>query len=265
MKYAIVTGASRGLGRLMVQELVHQGYCVWGLARSEKELRETQATLGDKISQFLIQTCDLSEPENLQSLSPQLLKKTPNIHLVVHNAGIEHYQHYEDYDLSTLKKIQTVNLLAPMELTRLLISTLKKNQGQVISIASLAGKKGVVFNAPYSATKAGLLLWADALNQEFSGQIRFSTLCPGFMDETGMYFDTKVGSVSFLLGTNSVAYFLKSFRQSLKTQPKEMIINKGPMRLLLSLAQLAPSLGDLVMKWLKIKQMNEKRIGLSRL
>jgi short-subunit dehydrogenase len=262
---ALITGASRGLGRVLVQELIQQGYEVWGLARDKNGLEQTSLSLGTRSSFFHMLPVDLASPEDLASIIPMILEKTPHLQLLIHNAGVEYYEQFENFSYGTLEKIHKVNILAPMELTRLLIPTLKNSKGHVVNIASLAGKKGVVYNAPYSASKGAMLIWADAMTQEFKGEIDFTTICPGYMDETGMYHDFKKGPVPFLLGVNSLNSFLKCFRRVLKKRPKEVILNKGPMRLLLAVSQLCPSLGDYVTHLLGLKAMNEKRIGLSRL
>ena len=68
-----------------------------------------------------------------------------------------------------------------------MIPQLKSNKGHIVNIASLAGKKGVLYNGIYSATKSGLIMWSDALGQELKpANVGVTVVCPGYIAETGM-------------------------------------------------------------------------------
>ena len=84
----------------------------------------------------------------------------------MNNAGIEYYQHYDRLNTDKISSIITTNLRCPLELSRAILPRMiKEKAGHIVNIASLAGKKGVAYNSVYSASKAGLLMWSDALRQ----------------------------------------------------------------------------------------------------
>jgi len=80
---------------------------------------------------------------------------------LINNAAIEKYRSFQDYSLEDIQAILATNLVAGMELTRLLLPTmLCQGSGHIVNIGSLAAKKGHPYDSIYSASKAGLLMWS---------------------------------------------------------------------------------------------------------
>jgi short-subunit dehydrogenase len=156
--------------------------------------------------------------------------------------------------------VLTVNLHAPMELVRQLLPRMvERGGGHIVNIASLAGKKGVLYNAPYSASKAGLILWTDALRQELKdGPVGVSVIMPGYVREAGMFHDDGVPPPR-LLGTSSPQDVADAVVRAIVQRVPEIIVNPGPMRPMLALGQLLPRLADRVVEWMGVNAMNEAR------
>ena len=133
--------------------------------------------------------------------------------------------------------------------------------GAIVNIASLAGKKGVAFNSLYSATKAGLIMWSDAMRQELKDtNVGFSVICPGFISDTGMFAESNLKPPS-LLGTSKPENVAKAVIRAINSKyGKEIIINKGPIKPLLAIGQLFPLFGDKLVELFGVKKLNKKRI-----
>ena len=133
--------------------------------------------------------------------------------------------------------------------------------GNIVNIASLAGKKGVTYNSLYSATKAGLIMWSDALRQELKNtKVNCSVICPGYIRDVGMFADSKTKS-PILLGTSSPQKVADAVLKALKSNNGlEIIVNSGPIRPLLAMAQIFPNLGDKVTEWFGVNKLNRSRV-----
>jgi len=255
-KVVLLTGASRGIGPFIAGELIQNGAKVIGVARSREGLENTQKECGDR---FTFISFDLN---NVRSLG-QLVSDAKNIHgpidILVNNAGVEHYKEYHKYSSEEVTQVLNVNLLASMELTRLCLPDMMERGGHVVSIASLAGKKGVAYNTPYSASKSGLIMWTDGMRQEYrNSKVKFSVICPGYISDAGMFYDGHVDPPK-LLGTSKPEKVAKAVLDCIKTNAAEKIVNSGPIKPLLALGQISPRLGDWVVRKFGVPELSKKR------
>ncbi|MFH1853301.1 MAG: SDR family NAD(P)-dependent oxidoreductase [Candidatus Neomarinimicrobiota bacterium] len=259
---ALVTGASRGIGRYIARTLARKGYNLALVARSKSGLAQTKeesAGFGTKIWTFPF---DLLEIKKIGELYLEIINLVGNLDVIVNNAGIEIYRRFQDFSTEEISNIINLNLLAPMELTRkVLPRMLNRDYGRIINIASLGGKKGEAFNSPYTASKAGLIMWSDSLRQELHGTgVKVVVICPGFIAEAGMFHDIR-GEVPPLLGTSSPQAVADAVIAGLKGNRPEIIVNQGPMKPLLALGQISPALGDRIVRWFKVPDLSRKRIN----
>ena len=162
MKTALVTGATGGIGRLLVEGLVERGYRVIGVARNEKKLRELQK----KLPAFEYIIADLSKGdfpstilEGLERLGAQ------KIDLLINNAGLAVRKPLLDHSEDELEGVFRVNAVAPVELTRELLPFLSEGSTVVFIISGVA-----FINVPeipsYCASKAALHYLAVNLEKE---------------------------------------------------------------------------------------------------
>ena len=261
-KIALITGASRGIGPYIVRALSLEGALVIGIARNKEKLINLQKHIIEEGGKARIIPFDLKETHKLKVLVQNLKKDNMNrIDILVNNAGIEKYTHYADNDYESIQSIITVNLLAPMELTRLILpEMLKRCQGNIINIASLAGRKGVAYNSIYSASKAGMIKWGDGLRQELHGTgVLVSTIMPGYIDEAGMFFDGGYPAPK-LLGTSPPQKVADAVLKAINTGKGEIIVNSGPMKPLLALNVFAPEFGNYIVKKFGVVSLSKKRI-----
>lgn len=259
-KKVLLTGASRGIGAVIARTLAERGAHVVGVARSVEGLDQVEKELRDGGFHFQSLPFDLQQVGRLKELVDQVGTIIGSVDVLVNNAGVEYYQYYHLYSAEWLQKILTVNLIAPMELTRLLLPEMLEKGGSIVNIASLAGKKGVAYNSIYSASKGGLIRWSDGLRQELAGRgVGVSVICPGYIGDVGMFASAGVEAPA-KLGTSSPQEVADAVMEAIEKHPPEIIVNKGPMKPLLALAELIPSLGDRVVRWFGVPDLSRQRI-----
>lgn len=157
MRGAVVTGASSGIGKAITLRLLSLGYRVIGISRSVKsESFESE--------NFYALQADLSN-ESSTLLTCQALQKE-SISLLINCAGFGKFEPHEELSTKIISDMTFLNLTAPMLLTNALLRDLKQNSGYLININSIEAIRASKFAAVYSATKAGLRAFSDALFEE---------------------------------------------------------------------------------------------------
>ena len=243
-KIALLTGASSGIGAVIAKSLSNQGVEIVGVARSETGLQKTKIDTESNGGKFHSVSFDISDLSNLSELKTKVKDLIGTIDILINNAGIEEYNYFSNYTLEYIQKITSVNLVAPMEITRLFLPELQENKGHIVNICSLAAKKGESFNATYSATKGGLALFTDALRQELHATgVGVSALFPGLVNDVGMFSDSQV-KAPLVLGTISSKKVAKALIKAIKKNKPDIIVNSGPLRPLLALNALFPNFGN---------------------
>lgn len=259
-KTVLLTGASRGIGLYIAKTLANAGAVLIGLARSEEDLYTTKADIENKGGTFHTLSFDLKNISSFLDLVEKATAINGEIDILVNNAGIERYSKYQNYSADEVRDVLNVNLRAPMELSRLLLPAMLERGGHIVTVASLAGKKGVAYNTPYSASKAGLIIWTDGMRQELRGtKVGISVICPGFISDTGMFHDSHLDPPA-LLGTSKPQAVADAVLKAIENNSAEIIINKGPIKPLLALGQISPEFGDTLVRKFGVLEVSKKRI-----
>ncbi len=157
MKKAVITGASSGIGKAITQRLLTLGYGVTGVSRSINYEVFNHAD-------FQAVQVDLSEPHATKELC-EILKKE-EVFLLINAAGFGKFEPHEELSVDIIESMTHLNLTAPMLLTNACLRSLKTNSGYLININSIEALRASKFAALYSATKAGLKAFGDALFEE---------------------------------------------------------------------------------------------------
>ncbi len=261
-KTALLTGASRGIGHYIARRLAKEGIIIAGVARSESDLNTLKQNMETHGHPCKVFPFDLTQTHKLKKLINHVESTMGPIHFLINNAGIEHYEYFHRESYSTFDGMIKTNLMAPLELSRILLpKMLDRNEGHIINIASLAGKKGVAYNSIYSATKAGMIMWVDGLRQELKEKnVHISAICPGFISDAGMFHDGQIDPPK-LLGSSKPEKVGEAIITALQSGSSELIVNHGPIRPLLALGQLFPKFGDAVVRWFGVPALSKKRIN----
>lgn len=265
-KVVLLTGASRGIGRVIAQALADEKAIVVGVARSQQGLEALCQTIRDAGGKATGIAWDLSNIDLLPDLIAQVESQIGPVDVLINNAGLEIYRAFQDYSAAELQAVLNVNLFAAMELTRLVLpGMIQRQSGHLVNIASNAAKKGHPFDSIYSASKAGLLMWGDAVRQELRHtNVEISTLCPGYVEQCGMLVDTGVPAPQ-LAGTSTPEAVAAAVVQAIQQNRAEIIINKDVFsanitKLMFALCQFSPRLGDAIYQAIGIPKLNQMRI-----
>jgi uncharacterized protein len=181
-KWALVTGASAGIGAALARELAVQGTHLVLTARRKERLERLAQDLAakHKIQTELI-VADLTQPTERQKIFAFTQANGIEIELLINNAGFGAYGELFAVETQRLLEMVEVNCAAVVHLTRLYLpEMLKRKRGYVMIVASTAAFQGVPYLATYAATKGFDLLFAEGLAREtWPYGIRVCALCPG--------------------------------------------------------------------------------------
>ena len=182
---ALVTGGSSGIGFSMAEGLTEAGANVIICSRGKHgSLEEAKTLLSKNNTQILSYKCDLSIPEEIESMITYLIDNEFPIDILVNNAGLSWGHPSESLELHNWQKIIDVNLTAPFLLSKQIVNEfmISKEHGSIINIASVSGYKGgEVGVAGYSASKAGLIGMTKQMAIEWAGyNIRVNAIAPSW-------------------------------------------------------------------------------------
>lgn len=182
MKKAVVTGASSGIGKAITQRLLSLGYSVIGISRTIEE-----SLIGHKNFQAI--ATDLSDPKETQQLC--LILDQEDLFILINAAGFGRFAPHEEFNFRTIEAMTHLNLTSAMLLTNATLRSLKKNGGYLININSIEALRSSKFAALYSATKAGLKAFGDALFEETrKSELSITNINPD-MTESNFYNDLR--------------------------------------------------------------------------
>lgn len=195
MAYALITGASKGIGLAIASELARRKFDVLLVARSESLLREATRHLS---SQYGIKTdflaIDLAEAEASQRVFDWCQQKKYAVQALVNNAGYGLSGPFEKHSLAEHTDMMTVNMTALVALTYLFLSQLRQqSQAYILNIGSSAAYQAVPGLSLYSASKVFVLQFSRGLHQELKkSSVSVTCVCPGATD-TGFIERAQVG------------------------------------------------------------------------
>ena len=181
---AIVTGASRGIGREVAAGLAHDGYELALIARGRVELERLAGelpTTGDR--QHSLHVVDVSDPDAIEATMTAILAHHGRVDVLVNNAGAYTAGGIE-LSAAEFEKMLKVNLVAPFLFMKAALPVMKaQGCGHVFNVASRAGKVGFAGDGGYVASKFGLVGLSESIYREFADAgIAVTAICPGWTD-----------------------------------------------------------------------------------
>ena len=190
--WAVVTGASGGMGAVFTRALAKRGYPVLAVARATTPLAKLAEEMSKEGARVEVLASDLATPEGVTTVVERA-RALGDIELLVNNAGLSTSGRF--LDQARDREIQSirVNVEALYTLTRDLVPEMvKRKRGGVINIASVTAFQAIPFWTTYAATKAFVLSLGEGLAYELRGSgVRVLTVCPGFT-KTALYAESGV-------------------------------------------------------------------------
>ena len=182
---AIVTGASRGIGRAIAERLASEKMSlVLGYLEHRQQAESLRAELTAAGSEVLIMHGDVSQPDTAEQLVGAALDQFGRLDCVVNNAGITRDALLKSLEPTSYRDVFEVNLLGAAMVARAAVEPMiDAGFGRIVNIASFVGQKGNVGQANYAASKAGLIAWTKVAALELARYgITVNAVCPGFTE-----------------------------------------------------------------------------------
>ncbi len=270
-RVALLTGASRGIGRHIAEALAAQGVHLAIAARDETALEQVaealRATYGIKV---LVVPTDVSERAQLDHLVDTTVSELGTIDLLVNNAALERMEVFAQSDPDQTDMDLWVNIRAPMYLTRrVLPGMLAQERGHIVNIASLAGLGATAHGESYVTTKHAVVGFTRGLRASLKAQgsaVSASSVCPGFVSDVGMWARKEAAAgvrTPTLLGRSKPQAVAKAVIRVIRKDRTEQIVNPMPVRPFLVLALLWPRLGEWLMKVTGVQRVSQQVLDQS--
>jgi 3-oxoacyl-[acyl-carrier protein] reductase len=184
-KVAVVTGASRGIGRSIAKKLSKDGYRVLLIARNRENLLQLAFELGEQYPDEVVFNCDLSNKTEVKNLINKIKLSFTNIQVLVNNAGYGgDYITLDKITSSDWDNIWDININCVMHLMQLILPMMKESMyGRIINISSILGLHGGIKSAAYSASKHAVIGLTKSIAAEWGKyNITCNAICPGYVD-----------------------------------------------------------------------------------
>ncbi len=182
---ALVTGASRGIGRAIALALAEEG------ADVAVNYLSSKALAGDVVDQIrkigrkaVLAQADVADYPDTDRMAREVLEEFGHLDILINNAGISSDHTFVKMDLGSWKNVLAINLDGPFNCTKVLVDQMiKQSWGRIVNITSVIGQIGNFGQANYAASKAGLAAFTKSLAKELvSKGITVNCVAPGFIE-----------------------------------------------------------------------------------
>ena len=193
-KVAIITGASRGIGKAIAMAFAQEGADLALVARNVQQLEEVAANIREIGRDCLIVQTDVTEEEQIKQAVVKIVEHFGKVDILVTNAGVGLCKSIRETSLDEWNNVLNVNLTGTFLFSREVLGVMaERGQGQIINISSDVGKRTVPKQSAYCASKFGVHAFSDVLAKEVRKLgIKVGVISPGMTDTT--FNDTEQGA-----------------------------------------------------------------------
>jgi short-subunit dehydrogenase len=260
---ALITGAGGGLGAYIARALADQRVNLALTDLPEASVDGLSAELRSRGVEVRHAPADLTDADERARLVAWAEEALGPLDILVNNAGVEFGGPFLENDAEALELTVTVNLLATMHLTRLVLpGMLERQLGHVVNIASLAGKIPSPQLASYSASKHGVVGFTAALRSELGpGPVGLSAICPGFVSRVGMYGRLEPyieGDADTPMGTVPPERVGEAVVRAIRENVGEIVVNRRPVKPIILLNAVAPGLAARLARLRPLREFMER-------
>jgi NAD(P)-dependent dehydrogenase (short-subunit alcohol dehydrogenase family) len=183
-RVALVTGASRGIGRAIAETLAASGAIVAAAARTGADLAEVVRAIESAGGRAIAIECDVADPAQPEAAVGAIVERLGRLDILVNNAGIGCRGKVDELTLEQWDRVFAVNLRGVFLMTRAAVPVMKKGGGgHIVNISSVAGLVANPGISAYNATKFGLMGFSESLMFELRhDHIKVTVICPGSTD-----------------------------------------------------------------------------------
>lgn len=181
-RWAVITGASSGIGKALAFEFAAGGFDLVLVARNDEALRQVAAECRERHNvDAEIVLADLSSREGVERAVAEIQAKPGAIEALVNNAGFGIHGEFATSDIDENIRLLDLQLMAALRLTRAVLpGMVERRRGRIVNVGSVYSYSPVPFQSVYAACKAFLLSFSSALQNEVAGSgVTVSVFCPG--------------------------------------------------------------------------------------
>jgi 3-oxoacyl-[acyl-carrier protein] reductase len=183
-KVVLVTGSSRGIGAEMIKAFGKRGAkCVVNyIADPAGQNKADAETVAKELKDPLVIECDVTKPEQVESMMKQIQDRHGGLDILVNNSGIIRDRTIKKMSMEEFESVVRVNLTGTFNVTQKAAAILR-NGGRVVNLSSVSGEMGLFGQANYSSSKAAIIALTKVSAREFARQnITVNAIAPGFID-----------------------------------------------------------------------------------
>ncbi|MCH2210244.1 MAG: SDR family NAD(P)-dependent oxidoreductase [Fuerstiella sp.] len=209
-RHVVITGASSGLGEAVAMEMAAHGAYITLLARRQERLDAVAQRIADRGGNALPLTADVTCKDDVNAAISRAVDQWGPVDILVANAGVSPNMKASELDVQLVENTMQINFFGVIyAMNAVLPAMLKRREGVVLTISSVAAFRGLPTMGPYCASKAAVSSWMESLRSELDFQktgVRLITSHPGFID-TPMI-DSEKTPKPFLVDVNEAARLL---------------------------------------------------------
>ena len=262
---AILTGASRGIGPTIADELAAQGVHLVLVARSAGRLQQEAQRLHDAYGvRTLALPADLADPDTAPSIVARATQEFGPIDILINNAGAAEVGPFARQDPASVRHTLLLDLAAPVALTRAVLpGMLERGEGHIVHISTILAKVDSPYNVSYAAAKAGLTHFSRSLRAELRGSgVSSSSISPGLVGGAGMgqtWLDDSGLKAPRLMGTVSPQQVAAGVLKAIRKDKAEVLVGPPGSKLLTQSPGFASRLFGRIGAWDLMRRLGEAR------